>query len=206
MKTKNAQEALKHKINLKIFFVTWAFPYWGGGGGVWQSGKNSHVLSFFVLESLPKGRSPVPICLFFYKVYKWPLTPPRPLFIKVRTTFFKTVFFSSFSVLEIGRQMALPLQFFFKRFSSMKIFKFLQGLVGFGNLRFAEIKSCPSASPTYELRKVEISCQKWLFMHILCCKLCPPEHNKSGTNFFINGFDPPPPVYNNYKKTDVLVF
>ena len=30
-------------------------------------------------------------------------------------------------------------------------------LVGFGNLRFAEIKSCPSASPTYELRKVEIS-------------------------------------------------
>ena len=39
----------------------------------------------------------------------------------------------------------------------MKIFKFLQGLVGFGNLRFAEIKSCPSASPTYELRKVEIS-------------------------------------------------
>ena len=34
VKTKNAQEALKHKINLKIFFVTWAFPYWGGGGGV----------------------------------------------------------------------------------------------------------------------------------------------------------------------------
>ena len=64
-----------------------------------------------------------------------------------------------FSVSEIGRQMALPLQFF-KVFSSMKIFKFLQGLVGFGNLRFAEIKSCPSASPTYELRKVEISCQK----------------------------------------------
>ena len=29
----------------------------------------------------------------------------------------------------------------------MKIFNFLQGLVGFGNLRFAEIKSCPSASP-----------------------------------------------------------
>ena len=26
--------------------------------------------------------------------------------------------------------------------------KFLQGLVGFGNLCFAEIKSCPSASPT----------------------------------------------------------
>ena len=87
-----------------------------------------------------------------------------------------------------------------KVLSSIKILKLLQGLVGFGNLRFAEIKSCPSASPTYELRKVEISCQKWLFMHILCCKLCPPEHNKSGTNFFINGFDPPPPVYNNYKK------
>ena len=32
----------------------------------------------------------------------------------------------------------------------MKIFKFLQGLVGFGNLRFAEIKSCPSASPASE--------------------------------------------------------
>ena len=35
-------------------------------------------------------------------------------------------------------------------------------------------------------------------------QICPPEHTKSGTNFFINGFDPPP-VYNNYKKTDVLV-
>ena len=34
----------------------------------------------------------------------------------------------------------------FKVFSSMKIFNFLQGLVGFGNLRFAKIKSCPSAS------------------------------------------------------------
>ena len=53
--------------------------------------------------------------------------------------------------------MALPLQILFKVFSSMKIFNFLQGLMGFGNLRFAEIKSCPSASPTYELRKVGIS-------------------------------------------------
>ena len=33
----------------------------------------------------------------------------------------------------------------------MKINKFLQGLVGFGNLRFAEIKSRPSAYQTYEL-------------------------------------------------------
>ena len=33
VKTKNAHEALKHKINLKKFFVTWAFPYWGVGGG-----------------------------------------------------------------------------------------------------------------------------------------------------------------------------
>ena len=36
VKTKNAQEALKHKINLKIFFVTWAFPYWGGGLTTWE--------------------------------------------------------------------------------------------------------------------------------------------------------------------------
>ena len=28
-------------------------PILGGWGGVWQRGKNSHVLSFFVLESLP---------------------------------------------------------------------------------------------------------------------------------------------------------
>ena len=60
--------------------------------------------------------------------------------------------------------MALPLQILFKVFSSMKISNFLQGLVGFGNLRFAEIKSCPSASP--ELRKVEIS-------PILSKKNCP---------------------------------
>ena len=45
---------------------------------------------------------------------------------------------------------------FFKVFSSMKIFKFLQGLVGFGNLCFAEIKSCPSTYPTWDLRKAEI--------------------------------------------------
>ena len=85
---------------------------------------------------------------FFIKFINglWP--PPRPVFIKVRTTFFKTI----------------------KYHPIKNIFNFLQGLVGFGNLRFAEIKSCPSASPTYELRKVEISCQKWLFMHILCCK------------------------------------
>ena len=38
-----------------------------------------------------------------------------------------------------------------KVFSFMKIFKFLKGLVGFGNLCFAEIKSHPSAYQTYEL-------------------------------------------------------
>ena len=47
----------------------------------------------------------------------------------------------------------------------MKIFKFLQGLVGFGNLRFAEIKSCPSASPTYgdfmPKMTVEKANQRW---------------------------------------------
>ena len=85
----------------------------------------------------PKGRHPGPKRLFFYKIYKWPLTPPRPVFIKVRTTFFKTI----------------------KYYPIKNIFNFLQGLVGFGNLRFAEIKSCPSASPTYGLRKVEISSQ-----------------------------------------------
>ena len=35
----------------------------------------------------------------------------------------------------------------------MKICKFLPGLVGFGNLRFAEIKSHPSAYQTSELSK-----------------------------------------------------
>ena len=43
----------------------------------------------------------------------------------------------------------------------MKIFKFLQGLVGFGNLRFAEIKSCPSTYPTCDLRKAEIPHSLW---------------------------------------------
>ena len=44
-----------------------------------------------------------------------------------------------------------------KVLSSIIIFKLLQGLVGFGNLRFAEIKSCPSASPTSELSETNIS-------------------------------------------------
>ena len=53
VKTKNAQEALKHKINLKIFFVTWAFPYWGGGGGgltTWEKFPRNVV---FDSEDLP---------------------------------------------------------------------------------------------------------------------------------------------------------
>ena len=40
---------------------------------------------------------------------------------------------------------------YFKVFSSMKIFNFLQGLGGFGNFRFAEIKSCPSTMQIIQL-------------------------------------------------------
>ena len=36
-----------------------------------------------------KGSQPVPFFLFFYKVYKRPLTPP-PCFIKLRCEFFST--------------------------------------------------------------------------------------------------------------------
>ena len=43
----------------------------------------------------------------------------------------------------------------------MKIFKFLQGLVGFGNLCFAEIKSRPSAYQTSELSEAEILMFGW---------------------------------------------
>ena len=46
--------------------------------------------------------------------------------------------------------------FFFKVFSSMKIFKFMRRLVGFGNLCFAEIKSCPSTYPSCGLCIAEI--------------------------------------------------
>jgi len=59
------------------------------------------------------------------------------------------------------------LVFFLARFATIKyypiknIFKFLQGLVGFGNLRFAEIKSCPSTYPTCDLRKAEIPHSLW---------------------------------------------
>ena len=42
-----------------------------------------------------------------------------------------------------------------KTFSSMEFNKFLQGLVGFGNLRFADIKSQPSAYQTSELSEAE---------------------------------------------------
>ena len=52
-----------------------------------------------------------------------------------------------------------------KVFSFMKIFKFLQGLVGFGNLRFAEIKSRPSAYQTSELSEAEILMFGWPW----CC-------------------------------------
>ena len=68
-----------------------------------------------------------------------------------------------------------------KVLSSIKIFKLLQGLVGFGNLRFAEIKSCPSTYPTCDLRKAEI-CNK---------------------NFWIG--NDPPPVWNFSKNSSVLV-
>ena len=43
----------------------------------------------------------------------------------------------------------------------MKIFNFLQGLEGFGNLRFAEIKSCPwspqSGDSTQSLKKNKVA-------------------------------------------------
>ena len=44
-----------------------------------------------VLENCfrPKGSHQVPFFLFFYKVYKRPLTPP-PCFIKLRCEFFST--------------------------------------------------------------------------------------------------------------------
>ena len=92
----------------------------------------------------------------------------------------------------------------------MKIFKFLQGLVGFGNLRFAEIKSCPSASPTYELRKVEISSKNdlaklqkfWNSSH-------PSTHigkNSQKMSFYF--FDKPPYYCREkkHKKTNILLF
>ena len=44
VKTKNAHEALKHKINLN-FFCNMGVPILGGG--VCPRGKNSHVISFF---------------------------------------------------------------------------------------------------------------------------------------------------------------
>ena len=50
-----------------------------------------------------------------------------------------------------------------KVFSFMKIFKFLQGLVGFGNFRFAEIKSHPSAYQTSPLLKMLRSWIFWAF-------------------------------------------
>ena len=49
-----------------------------------------------------------------------------------------------------------------KVLSSIKIFKLLQGLVGFGNLRFAEIKSCPSAYQTSELSEAELILDQFL--------------------------------------------
>ena len=77
----------------------------------------------------------------------------------------------------------------------MKIFKFLQGLVGFGNLRFAEIKSCPSASPTYELRKVEISSKNDL------AKLLQSGKNIKKTNILLFSAD-----IHTYKLTFVSFF
>ena len=41
----------------EIFFVTWAFPYWGVGG-VCPRVKNSHVISFFS-EDVPNLVLPI---------------------------------------------------------------------------------------------------------------------------------------------------
>ena len=58
-------------------------------------------------------------------------------------------------------------------FFLLKFFKLMEGLVGFGNLRFAEIKSRPSDQQTSELKRsgvVAISCHletiaKSFFLH-----------------------------------------
>ena len=47
VKTKNAQEALKHKINLNFFLH--GCSHKGEAGGLSQSGNFSHVLPFLVL-------------------------------------------------------------------------------------------------------------------------------------------------------------
>ena len=84
VKTKNAQEALKHKINLKIFFVTWAFPYWGGGGGSDNVGKIPTFYRFLFWRASLRGA----FKYFFLKnlvlCINWvdppqPPTPPRRL-------------------------------------------------------------------------------------------------------------------------------
>ena len=49
-----------------------------------------------------------------------------------------------------------------KVFSFMKIFKFLQGLVGFGNFRFAKIKSHPSTYRT-EISPLLKMLRSWIF-------------------------------------------
>ena len=53
VKTKNAQEALKHKINLKIFFCDMGVPIlggWGGGLTTWE--KFPRKVVFFWRTSL----------------------------------------------------------------------------------------------------------------------------------------------------------
>ena len=56
-------------------------------------------------------------------------------------------------------------------FFFINIFKLLQGLVGFGYLRFAEIKSCPSAYQTSELREAKLILDH--FLTLLSSKIFP---------------------------------
>ena len=58
-----------------------------------------------------------------------------------------------------------------KVLSSIIIFKLLQGLVGFGYLRFAEIKSCPSAYQTSELSEAKLIFH--YFLTLLSSKIFP---------------------------------
>ena len=95
--------------------------------------------------------------------------PPRPVFIKVRTTFFKTVFFHLLN----GKPPPVKISFCEKS-AVMDIF-YTQMAPFIAFLCTIYVANMPTR--TY---------QKWY-------------------ELFYKWVWPPPPVYNNYKKTDVLV-
>ena len=95
--------------------------------------------------------------------------------------------------------MALPLQFYSKRSPTWQSLCFCKGWWIWKSPLSSNQKLSLSLSNLWAPQSGDFVPKMTFYAHFML-HICPPEHTKSGTNFFINGFDPPPRFITTIKK------